>query len=317
MSARGGSGEFGMNCDWTKDNIVLYIYEELPDDARFEFERHVQRCISCHAELESAREFKEQMAALPVQEVSPNLLTSNRMQLQEALENAQQARSGLGMFVFDFAGWMHQIKLAPALTAALLIMGFAGGTVTGWRVATRGDGLPPSSAQAQIAGIESITRDPNSDQVTIKYDTLSPQTYVSSASDPQVQKFLLLGARNNRDSGVRLDSIDILKNQPDDAAVREALIYALRYDQNPGVRLKVLDGLKGYVKDDVHVRDAVLEALLHDNNAGVRIAAINLLDPVKADSSVRDTLKYLADRDSNKFISSEARRILASTPNLD
>ena len=114
-----------------------------------------------------------------------------------------------------------------------------------------------------------------------------------------------------------MDSIDILKNQPDDAAVREALIYALRYDQNPGVRLKVLDGLKGYVKDDVHVRDAVLEALLHDNNAGVRIAAINLLDPVKADSSVRDTLKYLADRDSNKFISSEARRILASTPNLD
>ena len=113
-----------MNCDWTKDNIVLYIYEELPDDARFEFERHVQRCISCHAELESARGFKEQMSTLQVQEVSPNLLASSRMQLQESLENAQQARSGFGMFIFDFAGWMHQIRLAPALTAALLIMGF-------------------------------------------------------------------------------------------------------------------------------------------------------------------------------------------------
>jgi Putative zinc-finger len=308
-----------MNCDWTKDNIVLYIYDELPDDARFEFERHVQRCVSCHAELESARGFKEQMAALPVQEVSPNLLASNRMELQEALESAQQARSGFGMFVFDFAGWMHQIKLAPALTAALLIMGFAGGTITGWRISQTTDRgrIVDTAAPAQIAGIESITRDPNSDQVTIKYDTLSPQTYVSNSSDPQVQKFLLLGARNNRDSGVRLDSIDILKARPEDDAVREALIYALRYDQNPGVRLKVLDGLKAYVKDDVHVRDAVLEALLHDNNAGVRIAAINLLDPVKADTSVRDTLKYLADRDANKFISSEARRILASTPNLD
>ncbi len=307
-----------MNCDWTKDNIVLYIYDELPDDARFEFERHVQRCLSCHAEVESAREFKEQMAALPVQEVSPNLLASNRMELQEALEHAQQARSGWGMFVFDFAGWMHQIRLAPALTAALLIMGFAGGTITGWRVAQTPKG-PESQpqAQAQIAGIESITRDPDSGQVTIKYDTLSPQTYISTANDPQVQKFLLLGARNNRDSGVRLDSIDILKNQPEDDAVREALIYALRYDQNPGVRLKVLDGLKGYVKDDVHVRDAVLEALLHDSNVGVRTQAIGLLDQVKADTSVRDTLKYLADRDANKFISNEARRILASTPNLD
>ena len=126
-----------------------------------------------------------------------------------------------------------------------------------------------------------------------------------------------MACKNNRNSDVRLDCFDILKTKPEDAAVREALVYALRYDQNPGVRLKVLDGLKGYVKDDVHVRDAVLEALLHDSNAGVRIAAINLLDPAKADSCVRDTLIYLADRDSNKFISSEARRILASTPNLD
>src|SRR5262245_34389876 len=220
------------------------------------------------------------------------------MELQEALEHAEQARSAFGMFVFDFAGWMHQIKLAPALTAALLIMGFAGGTMTGWRIAQRDSGpTDRGPQQAQIAGIESITRDPNSDQVTIKYDTLTPQTLVRSASDPEVQKLVLLGARNNRDSGVRLDSISILTNQPDDAAVREALIYALRYDQNPGVRLKVLDGLKGYVKDDVHVRDAVLEALLHDNNVGVRTQAIGLLDPVKADTSVRDTLKYLADRD--------------------
>ncbi|HEY6272732.1 MAG TPA: HEAT repeat domain-containing protein [Terriglobales bacterium] len=306
-----------MNCDWTKDNIVLYIYEELADDARFEFERHVQRCLSCHAELESAREFKEQMASLPVQDVSPNLLASNRMELQEALEHTEQRRSGFGMFVFDFAGWMHQIKLAPALTAALLIMGFAGGTITGFRVATRDPGPIVEPPQAQIAGIESITREPNSDQVTIKYDTLSPQVYVSSANDPKIQEFLLLGTRNNRDSGVRLNSIDILKTQPEDNAVREALIYALRYDQNPGVRLESLNGLKGYVKDDVQVRDAVLEALLHDSNAGVRTQAISLLDQVKADSSVRDTLKFLADRDSNKFISSEARRILASTPNLD
>jgi len=81
-----------MNCEWTRDNLVLYIYEELADDAKFEFERHVQHCLACRQELESARGFKEQMSALPVQEISPNFLTSNRMELQEALEHAQQAR---------------------------------------------------------------------------------------------------------------------------------------------------------------------------------------------------------------------------------
>ena len=312
-----------MNCDWTRDNLVLYLYEELADDAKFEFERHLQHCLACRQELESAREFKEQMAALPVQDVSPNFLTANRMQLQEALEHAQQARSGWGMFVFDFAGWMHQIRLAPALTAALLIIGFAGGVTTSYSIISKqknpftpvpGDGPPP---EVSIAGIQSIDQQANSNRVTIKYDTLSPQTLEASTDDPRVQQLLLLAARNQRDAGVRLGSIDILGKQPEDNAVREALIYALRYDRNPGVRLKALDGLKGYVKDDVHVRDAVLEALMHDTNAGVRAEAIGLLDPVKADSSVRDTLRVLAERDQNKFIRSESKRYLASMPNLD
>jgi HEAT repeats/Putative zinc-finger len=310
-----------MNCDWAKDNIVLYIYEELPDDARFEFERHVQRCVSCHADLESAREFKHNLAELPVEEVSPNFLTSNRMELQEALEHAQPARSGWGMFVFDFAGWMHQLKLAPALTAALLVIGFAGGTLTGWRISQQPPGPTPGGGgpqpQPTIAAVESVIPQADSNKVTIKYDTLNSQTKEGDSSDPEIQQLLLMAARNNRNSGVRLDSIDILKSQPEDNAVREALVYALRYDQNPGVRLKALDGLKGYVKDDVHVRDAVLEALLHDANAGVRSQAISLLDVVKADSSVRDTLKVLAERDQSPYIRNESKRILASMPNLD
>ena len=30
-----------MNCDWVKENVVLYIYDELADDARHTFEHHV------------------------------------------------------------------------------------------------------------------------------------------------------------------------------------------------------------------------------------------------------------------------------------
>lgn len=312
-----------MNCDWTRENLVLYIYEELADDAKFEFERHMQHCLACRQELEEARAFKDQMgAALPVQEVSPNFLASNRMELQEALEHAEQQRSGWGMFVFDFAGWMNQLKLAPALTAALLILGFAGGTVTTYQIVKgRDTGKEiinnPLAAEASIAGIESVDQQANSNRVTIKYDTVSPQTLEAAIDDPRVQRLLLLASRNQRNSDVRLDSIDILTKQPEDNAVREALVYALRYDRNPGVRLKALDGLKGYVKDDVHVRDAVLEALMHDTNAGVRAEAIGLLDPVKADMTVRDTLRVLAERDQNKFIRSESKRYLASTPNLD
>ena len=162
-----------MNCDWIKENVVLFIYDELPDDARFEFEQHVQRCIGCRRELDAAREFKSDMSAFPVQDVSPNFLTSNRMALQEALEHAQQQRSGWGMFVFDFAGWMRQIKLAPALTMALLMIGFAGGTLTTYKIVGH-QPIPlieKPVSEASIADIQSIVPDANSNKVQITYDT--------------------------------------------------------------------------------------------------------------------------------------------------
>ena len=52
-----------MNCDWTKENVVLFIYGELADDAKFEFEQHVRHCLGCRRELETSLEFKDSMAA--------------------------------------------------------------------------------------------------------------------------------------------------------------------------------------------------------------------------------------------------------------
>ena len=310
-----------MKCDWTKENLVLYIYDELADDAKFEIENHIRGCIACREELESAKALKHDMSAMPVLEVSPNLLAASRMQLQESLEHAEQNRSAWSTLVFDFAGWMNQIKLAPALTAALLMIGFAGGTITTWKLASHETpiqvGPQETKQDVGVAAIESIISDPASNNVTIKYDTLHPQTLVGSADDPRIQQLLLLATHSNRDSDVRLDSIDLLKDSAGDNDVRDALISALRYDKNPGVRLKALDGLKSYVRNDVHVRDAVLEALLHDDNAGVRSEAIGLLDPVKADSSIREALEILAKSDPNQFIRTQSQRYLASTPHLD
>jgi len=314
-----------MNCDWTKENVVLYIYGELADDGKFEFEQHVRQCLGCRRELDTALEFKDAMATLPVKDVSPSFLAANRMELQERLEHAEQSRNIFSSLVFDLTGWMNQVKLAPALTAVLLMIGFAGGVGTTYRMMDHNTAVKPGGPAitpvpvetANIAGIDSITPDANSNQVSIRYNTLTPQTLSGSMDDPRVRQLLLLGAQNTRNPGVVLDSINALNRGSADNEVREALINSLRTDHNVGVRLECLDGLKGYVRDDVHVRDAVIEALVHDNNAGVRQRAISLLDDVKADSSVRAALTVLAERDPNKFIREESKRYLASTPNLD
>jgi anti-sigma factor RsiW len=310
-----------MNCDWVGQNIQLYIYDELADDARYELEQHVARCGECAKELKSARELHSMLSRMPVQEPSPNLLTASRMKLQESLETAEQ--SGFWRrLVFDPWAWLREIRFAPAMAAVIFIVGFAGGIGGTYQVMKSHQpnetGISASPVESSVvSGIRSITQEPGSNQVHIKYDSVSREEAQGSLNDQRIQQLLLFAARNNYNSGVRMDSVDLLSQQPQDTRVREALLYALRYDSNPGVRLKALDALGSYVKDDVRVRDAVLEVLLHDSNNGLRTNALHLLGPVRADSSVRAVMQQLADGDKNQYIRSQARTVIAQLPEID
>lgn len=310
-----------MKCEWVKENVLLYVYNELADDARYELEQHLARCADCTAELKTTRKFHTMLSELPVEEPSPNLVAASRMRLQEGLETAEQGRFWHRL-IFDPAAWLRQIRFAPALTAAIFIVGFAGGIATTYKV-VGGNGVSISSvpvvapAESSITGIQSISQDPGSNHISIKYNTVSTQEAQGSLNDQRIQQLLLFAARNNYNSGVRMDSVDLLTQEPNNTHVREALIYALRYDSNPGVRLKALDGLGPYVKSDPRVRDAMLETLVQDANPGARNEALRLLEPVRADSSVRLVLQKLAQGDQNQYIRSQARIMLAQLPEFD
>ncbi len=308
-----------MNCNWVQQNVVLYVYDELADDARHELEQHIARCRDCAAEVESTRKFRAEFAQFPSQEPSPSFLAASRMRLQEALETAEQG-GWWSRLVFDPVHWLNQVRFAPALAAAIFIVGFAGGIGTTYKLAKnpRIPGNPHVNAQlGSVSGVESIAQQPGSDQVTVKYQTVSPQEARGSMSDPNIQQLLLFAARNNFNPGVRLDSYNLLTQQPANTHVREALLYAMRYDSNTGIRLKALDSLGPYVKDDVQVRDAMLESLMSDANPGVRIEALRLLEPARGDSSVRIVLQRLAEKDENRYIKSRARTLVGQLPEMN
>jgi anti-sigma factor RsiW len=315
-----------MKCDWVRQNVLFYVYNELEDDARYEVEQHLARCPECAAELKATRKFHATLSST-VAEPTPNLLAASRMRLQEALESTQQG--GLWhRLILEPAIWLRQIRMSPALAAVIFIVGFGGGIGSTYNFLTN---RPPTtdisnytpSTQASsvdassIAGIRSVTQEPGSNQVSIKYDTVSTQEAQGSLNDQRIQQLLLYAARNNYNSGVRMDSVDLLTQAPDDASVREALLYALQNDTNPGVRLKALDGLSGFVRQDPRVRDGVLRALISDANSGVRLQALRLVEPMKTDSNVRSVLTRLAQTDQNPSIRSQARTMLAQMPEMD
>jgi len=309
-----------MNCNWVQQNVVLYVYEELADDARHELEQHIARCRDCAAEVESTRKFRADFAQFPTQEPSPSFLAASRMRLQEALETAEQG-GWWSRLVFDPVHWLNQVRFAPALAAAIFIIGFAGGIAATYRMipkqVARDNGKENQVQLGSIGGIESVAQQPGSNQVTIKYQTISPQEASGPLSDFNIQQLLLYAARNNYNSGLRLQSVDLLTQQPTNAHVREALLYALRYDSNTGIRLKALDSLGPYVKDDVQVRDAVLESLMSDANPAMRIEALRLLEPARGDSSVRIVLQRLAEKDENRYIRSRARTLVGQLPEMN
>ena len=319
-----------MKCDWVRQNILFYVYNELEDDARYEVEQHLARCPECATELKATRKFHATLSET-VAEPTPNLLAASRMRLQEALETTRQG--GLWhRLILEPATWLRQIRLSPALAAAIFIVGFGGGigATYNYLASGRGNGVitssitsdasapsPEQPLESSIAGIRSVTQEPGSNQVSIKYDTVSTQEAQGSLNDQRIQQLLLFAARNNYNSGVRMDSVDLLTQAPDDASVREALMYALQNDTNPGVRLKALDGLSSFVRQDPRVRDGVLRALISDTNSGVRMQALRLVEPMKTDSNVRSVLTRLAQTDQNSSIRSQARTMLAQMPEMD
>jgi hypothetical protein len=321
-----------MKCEWVRQNILFYVYNEIEDDARYEVEQHLGRCPECALELKAARKFHATLSEMPVAEPTPNLLAASRMRLQEALETTRQG-GFWQRIILEPALWLRQVRMAPALAAIIFIVGFGGGIGATYNFLSSraGSGVITSSIEsgsgnasvtqpldsAAITGIRSVTQDPGSNQVSIKYDTVLTQEAQGSLNDQRIQQLLLFAARNNYNSGVRMDSVDVLTQSPSDSRVREVLLYALQNDTNPGVRLKALDGLSGFVRQDPGVRDGVLRALISDTNSGVRLQALRLVEPMKTDSNVRSVLTRLAQTDQNPSIRSQARTMLAQMPEMD
>jgi len=319
-----------MKCETAKENIILASYGELPDEYAVALELHLDGCDDCRSELDAMQEMEERLALLPVTEPSPNLLAQARVRLDEALDTIPphglltRLRSGL-------FGWIGHVQRAPALATLLLGVGFLTGNFT-YRYEVAHAPKPAGTltisnpTQGTIANVTEIVQTPNSELVQVRYNKMVPETMEGSLDSPEIRQLLLVGTRAAANNGIRANSVALLaneckeghncKNGADGQGIRSALLVSLRYDKNAGVRLKALEGLQHYVGQDQRVRDAVLSALMHDPDAEVRTTAIGMLEPVQADSSVREVLRTVSTQDENPYIRTASFQALQGAPDI-
>lgn len=326
-----------MNCEVAHERIVAAAYGELPDEQQHELERHMKSCPDCTKEQEQLLALKVLADAYPVREPDANLVARSRLRLEEALDALPPAR-WYERLAQKMGRSLASLRAAPVAAALVLAVGAGAGYLGGYHLAQMRAAQAANAAQvasavvpqdaveqtapAQIANISSIVRQPDSGMVEVRYNQVVPQRMRGSLEDPAIRQLLMLASEDAASPGVRDHSVELLAaecragHSCKRAGICDALMVALRYDKSARVREKALEGLQPYVAEDMRVRDAVLDALLNDTDPQIRTEAINILEPVEADTSVRQVLYTVSTSDRNPQIRTVSRQVLSQVPEI-
>jgi anti-sigma factor RsiW len=306
-----------MSCEETRKNLALFIYGELSFDEEELLETHVDECRACRAELD--RE-KAMFAALDALEIapSPQALAESRAELRRRLADSAPSALARRAPDGDQGGFWDRIRegftirfhFAPGFAqvagaAAMLALGFVTARVTpnsflgNWRAAGLVD-----PAVSRVRYVEPTAPG----RVQIVLDETRQRVLSGSVEDAAIQRLLLVAAKDPSDAGLRVESVDLLKNNSQSAEIRKALIYSLEHDSNAGVRLKALDGLKQFAEDP-DTRQALTHVLLKDDNPGVRTQVIDLLVQRHTDAMV-GVLQELMEKEDNNYIRMRCQKVL-------
>jgi hypothetical protein len=296
-----------MKCEDLRKSLPLFLYGELSFEDEEQLEVHIDECDACRDAL--ARE-KLLFKSLDAAEIVPSaeLLADCRAQLRQRLEHAAPERASFwdkirqGFTInFHFAPGIMQ----PIGALAMLAIGFFGARVTpaSFLGSLHSAGLvDPGSSRVRY--VEPM----GSGRVQIVVDETTQRTLSGTLEDQSIQRLLLTAAKDPSDAGLRVESVNLLKNQPQSAEVRSALLDVVQHDSNAGVRLKALDGLKDFA-DDPETRKTLAKVLLKDDCPGVRTQVIDLLIQHHADSMM-GVFQEVMGKEQNGYIRMRCQRAL-------
>jgi len=296
-----------MKCEDAKRYVPLFLYGELSFDEEEAFELHLDGCAACAEEL--ARE-KALHRVLSGVEVAPSseLLANCRQELRRRLANAEPVRSGLFSRIKE--AFTIRLHPAPAVTHPVLALAFIGMGFIASRTIPFGGSNGATTAgifSPQTSRVRFVQSAP-SGQVHIVLDETRERVLLGRLEDRSIQQLLLAATKDPSDPGLRVESVNLLKDKCDSAEVRHALLSSLQHDPNAGVRLKALEALKAFAGDP-EMRKTLTQVLLRDDNPGVRTQVIDLLIQHKTEDMV-GAFQELMCREDNGYIRMRCEKAL-------
>ena len=295
-----------MNCEEAKKQLAVYLYGELSFDEEEALEQHLEACQGCRKDVAAQRRLHEALDQR-AEEPPAGLLGQCRRELRYAVRDLAPAAPGrtgglwqkLGGFLAPASGWWK-----PAGAVALVALGFFSARLT---APTPAGGRTPAGIEPVSMRVRTIEPDA-SGGIQLVVEETRQRVLRGRLEDEPIRQMLLAASRDPQDAGLRVESVDLLKDRPESAEVRRALLAALEHDPNAGVRLKAIEGLKTF-SGDPETRRVLARALLEDDNPGIRTQVIDLLVDRK-DPSVVGVLQEALKKEDNNYVRLRSQRAL-------
>jgi hypothetical protein len=295
-----------MNCREHQNQIVLLLYEELPEDDRNGLEAHLQQCEDCRHVMDEQKGFHSVLSQdRSTWEVPSDLLVESRRSLANALDRMERKPSWWRIPTFSVV--FTPMRLLESAT--LIALGLAFGVYI-----TRGPSpssllAPTDSAAAAISTIPQngtvanlrIVETDATGGVTFTGDVVQQFSFKGQMEDDATRRLLFSAVQDSSNPASRLQAVETLGREPAEPSVKELLVQTLLNDEEPGLRLKALEILKPFAGETM-VQAALMQVLDRDPHSGIRAGAIDALTPFVNSTTAANQIQEVTKDDESPYI---------------
>jgi hypothetical protein len=299
-----------MICREYQNQIVLSLYEELPENERVDLEAHLLECNECNQVFEENQGFHSELAKeISAWELPSDLLIESRRALADELDRLEKKRSWWSIPTFSVVFTPMRMLESAALVAMGLALGVyvsnqripaevpAGG-VAGLESSAMMSSIPQNS---RVANVRIVNADADSSTIEFMGEMVQPLRFQGRMEDDTTQRLLFSAVQDSMNAGSRLQAVQVLSRKSAEPSVKSVLIRALLSDASLAVRLNALESLKAFAGEE-DVRTALMQALMNDPDDGVRVNVINALAPVTNSEAMANRIEEVTRHDDNIYV---------------
>ncbi len=292
--------------------ITLYLYDELNDEEKHEFEALMQQEESVRNRMDEYRSLHDMLGKKSMAEPTGLLLQKSRLALRRRLQTERRLAWQESWFQRWVSGFRFPALRQLAGAVVMLVLGVFLGYVIpenqkkpidSFEIAESGD------VDSAISNVDLVAYEPQSGIVTVHYKSMQDVVLRGSIYDDSIRRVLAHTIRSEAHPGHRLLAVRAVGHDSfSDIDLQQALIYAMEHDPVDGVRLRAAKALK-QLPANQNVQRAFTKVLLKDTNSAMRIVAVEALSASRQED-VFSAFQSAARADENEFVRLQTSRVL-------